>query len=76
MLYSTDGGESWTSIGEVDIADGESNAWAWHRIPEDITDGDLDVTSRAIRFRIEQDSNADLQIRRRYCVVDIGSPRS
>lgn len=74
ILYSTDSGDTWTLIETVSIAEGLAGKWAWHRVPG--VDDDLDVSARKCRFRIEQESDKDLQVRRRCCMVDVSSARS
>jgi len=73
ISYSTDSGDSWTLIETVDIASGLAGKWKWHRVPS--SDYDLDIVARKCRFRIEQNSTKDLQVRRRCCMVDVSTAR-
>ncbi len=55
--YSTDGGISFTNINtNYSISSGLANEWTQHRIP-------IDIEDRKVRFRIEQNSDKDFQIR-------------
>lgn len=69
MYYSIDGGNDWVQIELAhSISSTLANRWTQHRIP-------IDIDERKFRFKLEQNSAKDLQLRSMHIVIDETSDR-